>query len=324
MQDHTAESVKSLEDFDVAYVEEAQTLTQRSLEMLRPTIRKDATKDRPASELWFSWNPRSATDPVDSLLRGMTLPPGAVVVRANYRENKFFPAVLDEERQFDRTNDPARYAHIWLGEYEPMAIGAIWDRQTIHEGRRSEPPDMERIVVSIDPAVTNEKGSDEHGIIVGGVGADGRGYVLDDVSRHGSPHECCVRAVSAFDLWEADAVVVEVNNGGDWLESLLRVIKPGLPVIKVRASRGKHVRAEPISGLYRQGIVSHVGAFPELESQMCLMTAGGYEGDGSPDRVDAMVWGFTELFPALTTKMQYDDPDPWEYLREGRSAVGGY
>ena len=101
MQDHTAESIKSLEDFDVAYVEEAQTLTQRSLEMLRPTIRKDVTKDRPGSELWFSWNPRSASDPVDALLRGMTLPPDAVVVKSNYCDNPFFPKVLDDEREFD-------------------------------------------------------------------------------------------------------------------------------------------------------------------------------------------------------------------------------
>jgi phage terminase large subunit-like protein len=205
-----------------------------------------------------------------------------------------------------------------------MALGAIWNRLTIHEGRRDEPPDMERIVVSIDPAVSNEVNSDEHGITVEGVGADGRGYVLDDVSRHGSPTQCCNTAVAAFDRWEADAVVVEVNNGGDWLESLLKVVRPGLPVIQVRATRGKHIRAEPISGIYTQGIVSHVGAFPELEDQMCLMTAGGYEGEGSPDRVCSMVWGFTELFPALTTKTVYDEIDPFEHLREGRSQVGGY
>ncbi len=82
----------------------------------------------------------------------------------------------------------------------------------------------------------------------------------------------------------------------------METVRPGLPIIEVRATRGKHVRAEPIAALYTMGRISHAGTFPELEDQMCLMTAGGFEGDGSPDRVDALVWGFTELFPSLTTK----------------------
>ncbi len=308
MQDHTAESIKSLEDFDVAYVEEAQTLTERSLEMLRPTIRKDATKDRPGSELWFSWNPRSAKDPVDVLLRGMTLPPDAAVVKSNYLDNPFFPKVLDEEREFDRINKPERYGHIWLGEYEPQAIGAIWNRLMLHEGRRDETPDMGRIVVAVDPAVSSEDGSNEHGIVVVGLGNDDRGYVLADVSMRGTPKQWSERVVAAFDRHEADAVVVEINQGGDMVKHTLEAVRPGLNVVEVRATRGKHVRAEPISSLYALGRISHIGAFPELEDQMCLFTAGGYEGEGSPDRVDALVWGFTELFPALTIKVPRNLP----------------
>ncbi len=270
MQDHTADSIKSLEGFDVAYVEEAQTMSKRSNELLRPTIRKDAINGRPASEIWYSWNPRSASDPVDMFLRGLTPPKNSIVVSANYMSNPFFPDVLEQERQHDEMSEPDRYAHIWLGEYEPMAIGAIWNRLVIHQGRRETMPSMERIVVSIDPAVSNVAGSDEHGITVEGVGADNRGYVLADVSRHGSPTDCCKTAIAAFDRWEADAVVVEVNNGGDWLEDLLHTERPGLPVIQVRATRGKHVRAEPIAGLYTQGIISHIGTFKELEDQMCV------------------------------------------------------
>lgn len=125
MQDHTAESIKSLEGFDVAYVEEAQTLSERSLEMLRPTIRKDG------SEIWFSWNPRTRRDPVDALLRGPKLPANAAVVRANYADNPFFPSVLDDERKYDRENIPERYGHIWLGEYEPVGIGAYYANELI-------------------------------------------------------------------------------------------------------------------------------------------------------------------------------------------------
>lgn len=293
MQDHTAESIKSLEGYNVAWVEEAQTLSARSLEMLRPTIRV------PGSELWFSYNPRSASDPVDQFFRGLSPPENAIIRKINYDQNRFFPSELEEERAYDRQHNPDRYAHIWLGEYEPMAVGAIWDRQTLHEHRRSEPPDLERIVVAIDPAASAEPGSDEHGIVVVGLGADKRGYVLADYTMKGAPRQWADRALAAYDRYEADAIVIERNQGGDMCAYTLDAARPGVPIIEVHATRGKHVRAEPISALYHLGRVSHVGTFEELETQMCQMTAAGYEGSGSPDRCDALVWGLTELFPQV-------------------------
>lgn len=311
MQDHTNESIKSLEGFEVAWVEEAQTLSARSLEMLRPTIRA------PGSELWFSWNPRSATDPVDQLLRGADTPEGAVVVRANYSDNPFFPAELEAERAFDQRAKPDRYGHIWLGEYEPVAIGAIWDRATLHAHRRAVLPEMRRIVVAVDPAVSAETGSDEHGIVVAGIGADGRGYVLDDLSLKGAPHQWAARAVAAMDRYSADAVVIERNQGGDMCRHTLHTARPYLNVIEVTATRGKHVRAEPIAALYALGRVSHVGTFEKLEQQMLQMTAAGYEGDGSPDRCDALVWALTELFPTVSMGPQKAAPEAQVYAGEG-------
>ena len=299
MQDHTAESIKSLEGFNVAWVEEAQTLSAKSLELLRPTIRS------PGSDLWFSWNPRSASDPVDSFFRGLAPPENAIICGINYDQNKFFPVELEDERLLDLKNNPDRYGHIWLGEYEPAVVGAIWDRATIHSGRLSEAPVLNRIVVAVDPAVTSpETGQDpdEHGIIVCGLGEDQRGYVLDDVSRRGSPHQWATAAIAAYDQHEADAIVIEINQGGDMVRHTLESIRPGIRIIEVRATRGKHVRAEPISALYSLGRMSHVGSYPELEAQMCQMTAAGFEGEGSPDRVDALVWGFTELFPKMVKK----------------------
>jgi PBSX family phage terminase large subunit len=294
MQDHTAESIKSLEGFRVAWVEEAQTLSARSMEFLRPTIRA------PGSELWFSWNPRNANDPVDLLLRGEKPPPDSIVCRVNYSDNPFFPEELEGERAFDEANNPTRYAHIWLGEYEPTAIGAIWDRLNIHQNRRAEAPELKRIVVAVDPAVSNEAHSDEHGIIVCAEGGDQRGYVIDDASMKGSPRQWAERAVATYDRYQADAIVIEINQGGDMVKHTIESVRPGIRVIEVRATRGKHVRAEPISALYSLGRISHVGTHQKLEDQMCQMTAAGYEGQGSPDRVDALVWGFTELFPAIT------------------------
>lgn len=298
MQDHTAESIKSLEGFDWAWVEEAQTLSARSLEMLRPTIRAND------SEIWFSWNPRSATDPVDQFLRGEAPPKDSRIVRVNYSDNPFFPKELEAERLHDQQTNPIRYGHIWLGEYEPQAIGAIWDRDNFRRNRRGDAPTLSRILVGVDPAVSSEPGSDEHGIVCAGLGEDQRGYVLHDGTLKGTPRQWAERAIAIHDMYEADAIVVEINQGGDMVKHTLQSVRPGIRIIEVRATRGKHVRAEPISALYSADRVSHVGTFPELETQMCQMTAAGYEGEGSPDRVDALVWAMTELFPALVRKTE--------------------
>ena len=304
LQDHTAESIKSLEGFDVAWVEEGQTLSKRSLEFLLPTIRK------PGSELWFGWNPRNANDPVDTLLRGLNPPEGAIVVKVNYTDNPFFPEEMHKDRLHDEKNNRERYGHIWLGDYEPMAVGAIWDRVTIHQGRRSEAPVMKRVVVAVDPAISNTPNSDEHGITVEGLGEDDRGYLLADVSMKGSPEQWATRAVGALDEWDADCIVAEVNQGGDMVEHTIHTVRPGVKVKQVRAKKGKSIRAEPIASLYSRGLISHVGTFNELEDQMCKMVAGGYDGEGSPDRVCSMVWGFSELFPSIIKKKVNKQPGP--------------
>jgi phage terminase large subunit len=130
MQNHTAESIKSLEGFDIAWVEEAQSLSQRSLDLLRPTIRK------PGSELWFSWNPRESTDPVDALLRGDEPPPGAVVVEANYMDNPWLPDELRIEMEYDKRRDPDKYAHIWLGAYQQNSEARVFKNWRIEEFER--------------------------------------------------------------------------------------------------------------------------------------------------------------------------------------------
>lgn len=127
MKNHTAESIKSLEGFDVAWVEEAQSLSQRSLDLLRPTIRKEN------SELWFSWNPNQSTDPVDVLLRGDNPPPDAVVVKANYRDNPWLPSVLLSELEYDHKRDPDKFAHIWLGEYQRNSESRVFKNWKIQE-----------------------------------------------------------------------------------------------------------------------------------------------------------------------------------------------
>lgn len=127
LQNHTADSIKSLEGFDRAWVEEAQSLSQRSLDMLRPTIRK------PGSELWFTWNPREAKDPVDQLLRSETPPPDAIVLRVNCQDNPWFPDVLRDEMEYDKRRDPDKYAHIWQGEYLRNSESRVFRNWRIEE-----------------------------------------------------------------------------------------------------------------------------------------------------------------------------------------------
>lgn len=132
MQDHTSDSIKSLEGFGIAWFEEAQSASQRSLDLLRPTIRA------PGSELWFSWNPNFQTDPIDVLLRGDNPPPGAVVVKANYKDNPWLPEELRVELEYDRQRDPDKFAHIWLGEYQRNSEARVFRNWKIEEFERPE------------------------------------------------------------------------------------------------------------------------------------------------------------------------------------------
>lgn len=202
----------------------------------------------------------------------------------------------------------ARYGGTRLGRQELNAEilgdlpGALWTMASLDAYRLREEPKMARIVVAVDPAVTDNEESDEHGIIVVGLSDDQRGIVLEDASMTGSPGEWARRVASLYRTWGADAVVVEVNQGGDMVRHTLQTAAPNLSIREVRASRGKHIRAEPIAALYEQGRIAHVGAYPELETQMTQMTSGGYRGDGSPDRLDALVWGLSDLFPDMVSE----------------------
>lgn len=175
--------------------------------------------------------------------------------------------------------------------------GALWSRDAIDKGRVKNIPDMQRIVVAVDPSGTKGESDDgdEIGIVVAGKGVDGRGYVLADRTCKLSPDGWGRRAVAAYGEFKADRIVAERNFGGAMVEHVIKTIDRNAAYKEVTASRGKVARAEPVAALYEQGKVSHVGSFPELEDQMCQIDASGFIGEGSPDRADALVWALTEL-----------------------------
>ena len=183
------------------------------------------------------------------------------------------------------------------GEYLADVPGALWQRDWIDTDRVKEAPDLTRIVVAVDPAVSNTENSDETGIVVAGRSREGHAYVLSDLTLRGGPLDWARKAVAAYRDHQADKIIAEVNNGGALVEATIRMVDDRANYKEVRASRGKALRAEPISALYEQHKVHHVGTFAKLEDQMCSFTSdfdrssAGY----SPDRVDALVWALTEL-----------------------------
>jgi len=209
------------------------------------------------------------------------------------------------------------------GTYIEDVEDALWRRSVIK--RVAKPPPLVRVVVAVDPAVTNTAGSDETGIVCAGVDEAGNGYVLDDASGKFRPEDWARQALAVYDINQADRIVAEVNQGGDMVENTIRAIRANVSYKAVRASRGKFIRAEPIAALYERGKVYHVGEHTQLEDQMCTITTGfdrkaaGY----SPDRVDALVWAFTDLFDDMSFT-RHDDADEHEDEQWTRNETTGY
>jgi phage terminase large subunit-like protein len=228
-----------------------------------------------------------------SLLRMILADPSTVTTRAKTMDNS---ANLDAGTLafLARTYGGTTLGRQELdGELLDDVEGALWGRDQLDACRVHILPEMRRIVVAIDPAGGASKTSDETGIVACGIGVDGRGYVLADASGRYTPDGWARAAVSLYRSLRADRIVAEQNYGGAMVEATIRAVDRAVPVKMVVASRGKQLRAEPISALYEQRRVSHVGNHPELEDQMCGWNPT--ESGPSPDRVDALVWALTEL-----------------------------
>lgn len=237
----------------------------------------------------------STTPKPRPLLKALVEAPTTAVTRANTADNPYLAEIV-RQALYDT------YQGTRLGRQELNAEiltdveGALWT-YAMFEARQAA-PDLARVVVAVDPAVTASSTSDETGIVVAGKGVDQRGYVLADRSCRLSPNDWARRVLAAYDDCAADRIVAEVNNGGDMVRQTLATVwqdqaRPGaLPYTQVHATRGKAIRAQPVAALYEQGRVSHTAVFDELEEQMTTWTP---ESGTSPDRLDALVWALTWL-----------------------------
>lgn len=181
--------------------------------------------------------------------------------------------------------------------------GSLWTYDLIEANRVSVLPEMKRIVVAIDPAASSEEESNETGIVVCGLGVDRRGYVLRDASGVYTPGEWGKLAIVLYREWGAQRIVIEKNQGGEMAEHVIRSRWQNAPITMVTASQRHEARAEPVSALYEQGRIKHLGQFARMEDQMTLTTTDGFQGTGSPDRMDAMVWGMTALMLGSVASM---------------------
>lgn len=203
-----------------------------------------------------------------------------------------------------------------LGQFADDSEGALWTVETLAQnrvlGQVGSLPDFLRVCVNVDPSGCTgpeDTRSDEVGITVTALGTDGHGYLLEDLTGRYKPETWGRIAADAYERHSADMIVGEINYGGDMVRAIIQAQDPNLPFTCVTATRGKVIRAEPISSLYDQNKIHHVGYFADLEDQLCSFLTSGYVGITSPDRADSAIWGFTHLFPKMTAKAaQYLKP----------------
>jgi len=259
-----------------------------------PTGRKDNPWDMLMFGLRLGEKPRcvvSTTPKPIELIRELLRDPRCAITRGSTYDNIANLAPSFVELLL------SKYEGTTLGRQEINAElleeieGALWTQKTLESCRRTEYPEMVRIVTAVDPT----GGVAEAGIVTAGIGTDGHGYVLDDSSLRGSPDEWARAAITDYNKFKADRIIAEANFGGEMVEHTIRMtaekLKQSVSYKDVHASRGKQIRAEPVAALYEQGRVHHVGVFPQLEGELTSWVPG----EASPNRLDALVWAITEL-----------------------------
>jgi len=310
-------TLKSLQSIDITWVDEAAEIKAEAWIYLIPTVIR-----KPGSELWISFNPDKDDDWVYQNFV-LSNPFNAEVVKINYYDNALCPQESIDLANISKENDLLMYNHIWEGDIIVENPHALWKRGWIKYTDSSfNIKDLSKIIVSIDPSGTNNPGSDEVGIVVAGrLGLDPRNcffIVLGDYSGKYSPASWAERGVSLYEMWNADYIVYEKNYGGDIVRDLFRKTAPLIPLRETWSSKGKLIRATPVSTLYELDRVRHIKAFPLMEKEMLL-----YDGTGrSPNRLDALVFALTDLSAAARAPNNMTAVKPTSLARPKLPPIG--
>lgn len=290
-------AIKSLDNCGLLWIEEATAISVDSWRTVTPTIRKMG------ASVLLTYNPEFRDDAVDHYLSKEYAKKNALIMEMNWRDNPFWNEALEIERQICLNDNPYEYDHIYEGGYledmhNPLAL---FTKDVIENNRKNDYniENFKKVVIGVDPAGSCKNGSDETGIIVAAATRDKHAYVLDDQSGKYTPSQWAAKIIQLYDQYKADRVVIETNFGGDMVKATIES-EAGLQnrhdinIKKVVSSRGKALRAEPVSALYKQNRVHHVKQFSFLEKQMVIFNKNN-ENKKSPDRLDALVFALTDL-----------------------------
>lgn len=311
LKSHSAINLKSITDVSYTWLEEAESFSKKSWQLLVPSVTRT-----PNAKIISTFNPNRDDDIIYQTFVAKTPPKRSYVRKINCFENPFFKGSQLEQIMLDDKErlPPEEFAHIWEGELVRYTEGSIFKESNL------TPKDLDikvftKIVIACDPATTDRNTSNEYGIVVLGKLEDGTVGVLDDFSGNMSPHEFANSVALAKNVYNTNNIVVEVNNGGDFIKALLLENDSFLNVKEVRAGTDKLHRALPVANLFATRKIFFNRKFEKLERQMRLMTDRGFIGSRgeSPDRLDAMVWGVYELFDIKSKEQMHSLFKP-EYL----------
>lgn len=302
LQTSNAVNIKSITGINITWIEEGETISKKSWELLVPSVTRE-----PDPKIIVSFNPRHEDDIVYKTFITQPPPTKSYICKINHSDNPYFKNTnLELQRQHDHLILPeAEYKHKWEGEIRVLDACALWDKTLITSLHIQETYNRDiykKVVVACDPATTSHSNSNEYGIIVAGLRDNGQIDIIADYGGIYTPYDFAVKVSDVYDMFNADVIVVEENQGGEHIKQTILSISPLIQYSKVWSSKDKITRALPISTLCGTGRVKHLhytteGNLSKLEQQLQLMTTQGYRGPkgSSPDRVDAYVWAVSHL-----------------------------
>ena len=290
-----SDTIKSFNGLFFIWIEEAQAISEKTIEKLIPTINRNS-----GWQLLATMNRQFEDDSVIVELADKRKD-DTLYIHINYTDNPFCPDDTKKEAEAMKQSDPERYSHIYLGEPERAGKDSLFPDNLLKTQTKIvsfERENYSSVIIAIDPATTNSDHSNEYGVMIMGLRPNGTADIIDDLSDNFSVSEFASTVAGAYDAYKANACVIETNAGGDFVKSTILSACPHAHIIEVKATHDKVYRAQPVANYLSMGRLFFIKNLPTLKNQLSRMTRRGFIGHSgeSPDRVDALAWGVYHLF----------------------------